>query len=259
LTGAEGDVSNVRMRIKGSWSTRELAELAGTTLKAIRHYHRIGLLEEPERTANGYKHYRITHLIRLLRIRRLVAVGVSLADIAAMEESAEGAERILRALDAELAASIERQQRMRQELAAILRHRNLADLPPGFSEVAGDLSEGERALLLIGSRVFEPGVMEALRELYTTPRTDVAREFDALTDEASEETRQRLAERYAPEIVRERQQHPRLKEFADQGRVGGDPRTRSVLLHGIVELHNPAQIDVLQRIHTIIYRDTPAP
>ncbi|WP_433529699.1 MerR family transcriptional regulator [Micromonospora sp. CA-263727] len=247
------------MRIRGSWSTRELAEIAGTTLKTIRHYHRIGLLEEPERAANGYKQYRITHLIRLLRIRRLVDVGVPLADIATMEESAEGAEQILRALDAELAANIERQQGMREELAAILRHRNLADLPPGFSEVAGDLSESDRAFLLIGSQIFEPEVMDALRELHTTPRSDVSREFDALTDEASEETRQRLAERFAPEIVREQQEHPRLKDLADQGRVGGgDPRARSVLLHGIVELHNPAQIDVLQRIHAIIYRDNPA-
>ncbi|MBE1592289.1 putative MFS family arabinose efflux permease [Nonomuraea angiospora] len=29
------------------WSTREVAELAGTTLKTVRHYHDIGLLEEP--------------------------------------------------------------------------------------------------------------------------------------------------------------------------------------------------------------------
>ena len=29
------------------WSTRELAELAGTTVKAVRHYHEIGLLDEP--------------------------------------------------------------------------------------------------------------------------------------------------------------------------------------------------------------------
>ncbi|MEO3798201.1 MerR family DNA-binding transcriptional regulator [Nonomuraea sp. B10E15] len=35
------------------WSTRELAGLAGTTVNTIRHYHRLGLLDEPERRYNG--------------------------------------------------------------------------------------------------------------------------------------------------------------------------------------------------------------
>jgi DNA-binding transcriptional MerR regulator len=75
-----------------AWSTRELAELAGTTLKTVRHYHRIGLLDEPERAANGYKRYRVPHLIRLLRIRRLVDLGVPLSAIPVLEESEQGAE-----------------------------------------------------------------------------------------------------------------------------------------------------------------------
>jgi DNA-binding transcriptional MerR regulator len=112
-----------------AWSTRELAELAGTTLKTVRHYHQIGLLDEPERAANGYKRYRVPHLIRLLRIRRLVDLGVPLSEIPVLEESEEGAEHTLRALDAELKASIERQQLMRKELALVLRHRSLVDLP----------------------------------------------------------------------------------------------------------------------------------
>jgi hypothetical protein len=29
-----------------AWSTRETAELAGTTVRAVRHYHQIGLLDE---------------------------------------------------------------------------------------------------------------------------------------------------------------------------------------------------------------------
>uniref|UniRef100_UPI0037167E9A MerR family transcriptional regulator n=2 Tax=Bacillati TaxID=1783272 RepID=UPI0037167E9A len=52
-----------------AWSTRELAELAGTSLRAVRHYHEVGLLEEPERRANGYKQYGVAHLVRALRIR----------------------------------------------------------------------------------------------------------------------------------------------------------------------------------------------
>lgn len=54
-----------------AWSTRELAEMAGTTVKSVRLYHQRGLLEEPERSPNGYKKYEVRHLVDLLRIRRL--------------------------------------------------------------------------------------------------------------------------------------------------------------------------------------------
>jgi DNA-binding transcriptional MerR regulator len=38
-----------------TWSTSRLAQLAGTTTATVRHYHRVGVLEQPERLSNGYK------------------------------------------------------------------------------------------------------------------------------------------------------------------------------------------------------------
>ena len=84
-----------------AWSTRELAELAGTSLRAVRHYHEVGLLPVPERHSNGYKQYGVSHLVRLLRIKRLVDLGFSLSQIAAMGDDDHPA-AALRALDAEL-------------------------------------------------------------------------------------------------------------------------------------------------------------
>ncbi|MGV9879566.1 helix-turn-helix domain-containing protein [Streptomyces sp. NPDC003006] len=101
-----------------AWSTRQLAELAGTTTKTVRHYHDLGLLEEPERAPNGYKRYGVSHLVRLLRIRRMTDLGVALADVPLVESGDEKTLQILRHLDVELAADIERKQRMRRELAA---------------------------------------------------------------------------------------------------------------------------------------------
>ncbi|MBL7255497.1 helix-turn-helix domain-containing protein [Paractinoplanes lichenicola] len=248
------------MRIAGGWSTRELAELAGTTLKTVRHYHRIGLLEEPERAANGYKKYRVRHLIRLLRIRRLVDLGVSLADIAVVEESVEGAEGVFRALDAELAAGIERQQRMRAELAAILLHHKLADLPPGFDRTAGDLSDADRAFLLLSSRILEPELLQTLREQHRSPRTETGREFDELTDESSDEQRQSLAERIAPEVAADRASNPGMTEWSRQVAAGeADPRTVAVVLQGVAELHNAAQIDVMQRVNVMLEMGAESP
>jgi DNA-binding transcriptional MerR regulator len=230
-----------------AWSTRELAELAGTTLKTVRHYHRIGLLDEPERAANGYKRYRVPHLIRLLRIRRLVDLGVPLSEIPVLEESEEGAEQTLRALDAELKASIERQQLMRKELALVLRHHSLVDLPPGFDGIVADLSDVERALLMVYSRVLDEPAMAVLRQVHSTPRPPEQDEFDALPADADDATRQRLAEAYAPVARRQFEQHPSLKDIAMS-----EALTKPVVLHGLVELYNPAQIDVLQRVNTLL-------
>lgn len=104
-----------------AWSTRELAELAGTTVNTIRHYHRSGLLEEPERRPNGYKKYGAEDLDRLVRIRNLVELGVPLARIG--EAGSDGALRpeTLRQVDAEPAADIARLSRARSGIAAILR------------------------------------------------------------------------------------------------------------------------------------------
>jgi DNA-binding transcriptional MerR regulator len=61
--------------------SKEIAGLAGVSIRTLRHYHQIGLLPEPPRTDNGYRIYGLPHLIRLLRIVRLTALGISLSQI----------------------------------------------------------------------------------------------------------------------------------------------------------------------------------
>lgn len=116
-----------------TWSTRELAKLAGTTVNTIRHYHRLGLLAEPARRPNGYKRYGERDLLRLLRVRRLAELGVPLSLIGQVGAGGEGGQRGLRELDGELAASIERLRRARDDISAILRDaeavRTAADDP----------------------------------------------------------------------------------------------------------------------------------
>src|SRR5437879_12380770 len=59
----------------------EVAKLLGITQKTIRHYHKVGLLAEPQRTESGYRLYSAGDLLRLQRIRRLQALGLSLKQI----------------------------------------------------------------------------------------------------------------------------------------------------------------------------------
>ena len=58
-----------------------LAAYAGVTIKAVRHYHRRGLLEEPPRDSSGYRRYTAEHAIDLVKIKTLAEAGVPLARI----------------------------------------------------------------------------------------------------------------------------------------------------------------------------------
>ena len=54
----------------------QLADYVGVTRRAIRHYHALGLLPEPERTASGYRSYDAQDVVELHRIKVLTDAGV---------------------------------------------------------------------------------------------------------------------------------------------------------------------------------------
>ncbi|MFD4179693.1 MerR family DNA-binding transcriptional regulator [Rhodococcus sp. NPDC058514] len=59
----------------------QAAAFVGVTVKTVRHYHKLGLVEEPERDGSGYRRYGSTDLLRLVQVRTLAAAGVPLAEI----------------------------------------------------------------------------------------------------------------------------------------------------------------------------------
>ncbi|MFD4639967.1 MerR family transcriptional regulator [Lentzea sp. NPDC058436] len=59
----------------------QLARYAGVTIKAVRHYHKVGLLAEPERDHSGYRRYRAQDAVDLVKIRTLAEAGVPLARV----------------------------------------------------------------------------------------------------------------------------------------------------------------------------------
>lgn len=67
----------------GPMRVKELADLAGTTTRTVRYYHRVGLLPVPPIVA-GRRDYGVEHLARLLRIRWLAESGIPLAKISQM-------------------------------------------------------------------------------------------------------------------------------------------------------------------------------
>lgn len=59
----------------------ELARRGECDVETVRFYEREGLLNEPAREANGYRHYAGTHLVQLNFIRHCRSLGMPLADI----------------------------------------------------------------------------------------------------------------------------------------------------------------------------------
>jgi DNA-binding transcriptional MerR regulator len=59
----------------------QLAAYAGVTIKAVRHYHKRGLLEEPPRDSSGYRRYTAQHAVDLVKIKTLAEAGVPLASV----------------------------------------------------------------------------------------------------------------------------------------------------------------------------------
>jgi DNA-binding transcriptional MerR regulator len=103
----------------------QLASYAGVTVRAVRHYHQIGLLPEPERDHSGYRTYNAASVVRLIRIRTLAEAGVPLARV----------QELLQADDEEFAAAVDEiDRRLRREIRELQEHRRqIAKLAAGDS------------------------------------------------------------------------------------------------------------------------------
>ena len=68
----------------------ELAALTGTTVRTVRYYHHLGLLDVPDERA-GWRDYGLSHVARLSRIRWLAQAGVPLEAVGrVLDDAAEG-------------------------------------------------------------------------------------------------------------------------------------------------------------------------
>ncbi|MGW0807678.1 MerR family transcriptional regulator [Nonomuraea sp. NPDC002799] len=140
----------------------QLAAYAGVTVRAVRHYHQIGLLPEPERDASGYRRYGATAVVSLIKIRALANAGVPLSRIGQMLEADPSTfAEAVRKIDSHLREEIERLDTSRKQIAQLAAGDSLA-LPPevvAFLDrlreigVSERLVEGERdGWILVAAR-----------------------------------------------------------------------------------------------------------
>jgi DNA-binding transcriptional MerR regulator len=104
----------------------QVATYAGVTVRAVRHYHQIGLLPEPERDRSGYRTYDVASLVQLIHIRTLADAGVPLARVRGLlDATPEEFARAVEEIDRELRAEMRRLRENRRRIARLAAGESL--------------------------------------------------------------------------------------------------------------------------------------
>ncbi len=119
------------------WSIQDIARIAGTTSRTLRHYDRIGLLK-PSRTGhNGYRYYNQAALVQLQRILLLRGLGLGLPVISqVLDDETDSA----KALTGHLEWLKQEQDRLARQIASV--QQTIAALKAGGEIMAEKMFDG---------------------------------------------------------------------------------------------------------------------
>jgi len=119
------------------WSIQQIARLAGTTSRTLRHYADIGLLAPSRVGGNGYRYYDRVGLVRLQRILLLRDLGLSLPQIAGVLDRDVNARD---ALTHHLSWLRQEQDRLTRRIAAV--RATIDGMEGGEKPMAHDMFDG---------------------------------------------------------------------------------------------------------------------
>jgi DNA-binding transcriptional MerR regulator len=131
---------------KGYVRAGELARGAGVSTDTLRHYERKGVLQKPRRSANRYREYPPDALARVLLVRRALAFGFTLDELARVLRARERGAAPCREVRALAAAKLSDVEARLRELTA-LRDELRATLT-GWDLKLSKTNDGGRAGLL---------------------------------------------------------------------------------------------------------------
>ena len=124
----------------------ELAQACGVSTDTLRHDERVGVLARPARTQAGYRQYPAAAVGRVRMVRRALALGFSLAELARILRVRERGGAPCREVRAMAVGKLEEIERQLEEL------RELRDywrsLLVEWDQRLGSTPEGSRAGLL---------------------------------------------------------------------------------------------------------------
>jgi DNA-binding transcriptional MerR regulator len=119
------------------WSIQEIAKLAGTTSRTLRHYDATGLVPPSRVGANGYRYYDAAALVRLQRVLLLRELGLG---IGAISDVLGGGRDDVHALGIHLAWLREEQGRLARQIASV--ESTIDTLKGGEKPMAENMFDG---------------------------------------------------------------------------------------------------------------------
>jgi DNA-binding transcriptional MerR regulator len=119
------------------WSIQDIARLAGTTSRTLRHYDDVGLVKPSRIGSNGYRYYDADALVRLQRVLLLRELGLGIPAIA---EVLAGVRDDAAALRTHLEWLSSERDRLARQYVSV--ERTLAQLEGGEKPMAEDMFDG---------------------------------------------------------------------------------------------------------------------
>jgi DNA-binding transcriptional MerR regulator len=244
-------------RAPGGVTIGQAAAFAGVTVKTVRHYHKLGLVQEPDRDSSGYRRYGSDDLLRLVQVRTLAAAGVPLADVGSLLDA--DAERFAAALsdvEQNLTARIEEMIARRDTLhrladdRALLPDRAVAilDRMPGLG-FSPDYVAGQREALVLFRALMPEGfdsfVTQLEHRLDDPEYTDLTqRAWDALSLDPDDPRIEELASALAKNLLA----HRELLTVPPGFKLQADTATR----YGLVNSHGEEELPASARLNALV-------
>lgn len=119
------------------WSIQQIARMAGTTSRTLRHYDDTGLVPPSRVGANGYRYYDADALVRLQRVLLLRELGLGIPAIA---EVLDGQRDDEHALELHLTWLREEQGRLDRQIASV--ESTIRSLKGGEKPMAENMFDG---------------------------------------------------------------------------------------------------------------------
>ncbi len=120
------------------YTVRQLARLAGVSVRTLQYYDRIGLLRPTRRDGNGYRQYADEAIVPLQQILFFRELGFSLSDIKGIMSSPKF--DVLEALESHRTLLQQRAERVSELLATV--DRTIRQLKEGDGMQIGDYYQG---------------------------------------------------------------------------------------------------------------------
>ena len=183
------------------YTTKQLAELSGTSVRTLHYYEEVGLLH-PERRPNGYRSYGPADVERLAQVLAMRACRMPLAEVRQLLEGsdADAVELLARHLE-------ELRVQERQVKEAVARTRAAMELLEGVSGM--DAEKSFEALKQHSLEEFESSYGKEARERYGT--------------EVIDQTNERLMGLSREEWSEKDRLEGRIIELLAEAKADGDP------------------------------------